>query len=139
MENLDRRRFLSFSLGGIAAASAVAFVYPVYRYLSPLPEKNAAAKITMPESDVREGEAKFFNYSGTPAVILKGGGGKIVAFSAVCTHLGCIIQWEKGARQFICPCHAGRYSPEGDVVSGPPPKPLKKLPVTQENGILTIG
>jgi cytochrome b6-f complex iron-sulfur subunit len=139
MENCDRRKFLALCLGGVATVSAAAVTYPLYRYLSPVPEKSAAAKVTFPESDLRDGEAKFFQYSGGAAVVLKSREGGIIALSAVCTHLGCIVQWQKEKQEFICPCHAGHYTAEGTVISGPPPKPLRRLPVTAGNGTITIG
>ena len=70
---------------------------------------------------------------------MKTRGGALVALSAVCTHLGCIVQWEKDKQGFLCPCHAGHYTSDGTVISGPPPKPLAKLPFTVANGTITIG
>lgn len=54
-------------------------------------------------------------------------GAEFVAYSAVCTHLGCIVHYESGDDIF-CPCHAGFFNPlTGEVISGPPPKPLPKV------------
>ena len=89
--------------------------------------------------EVREGEAKFFEFAGSAAVLVRKRGGDLVAFSAVCTHLGCIVQWEKDKQDFLCPCHAGHYSADGEVTGGPPPNPLKKLPFSVANGNITIG
>jgi len=85
------------------------------------------------------GEAKFFEFAGSSAVLVRKRGGELIAFSAVCTHLGCIVQWEKDKQQFLCPCHAGHYSAEGAVISGPPPKPLAKIPFVVTNGTITVG
>ena len=51
------------------------------------------------------------------------------ALSAVCQHLGCRVHWDDGAQQFKCPCHGGVYDREGQVVAGPPPRPLERLNV----------
>ena len=56
-------------------------------------------------------------------------GGELTAMSATCTHLGCHVRWEAGADHFKCPCHGGVYDRAGNVVSGPPPRPLEKIPV----------
>lgn len=138
MENRARRQFLALCLGGVATASAAAVAYPVYRYLAPV-SGNGAARVTIPESDITEGDAKLFQYAGSPSLVLRAPGGGFVAFSAVCTHLGCIVQWQKERQQFLCPCHAGLYSVEGAVIAGPPPKPLRRLPLLAENGMITIG
>lgn len=46
------------------------------------------------------------------------------ALNAVCTHLGCVVPWNKAANKFICPCHGSQYAPSGAVVRGPAPLPL---------------
>ena len=139
MINNGRRRFLGVCLGGVTAAAAGAVAIPVFKYLAPKSMEDTSGKITIPEKDVPEGEAKFFEYSGSAAVIVRRPEKGYIALSAVCTHLGCIVQWEKEKQSFICPCHAGRYSSEGTVISGPPPKPLVKLPIHLTDGMITIG
>jgi cytochrome b6-f complex iron-sulfur subunit len=139
MVDEERRKFLGICLGGVAATAVVAVGYPVYRYLAPLHRENSAGKVVIPEQEVPAGGAKFFEYAGSTAVLVRKQGGDLVALSAVCTHLGCIVQWQKEKQDFLCPCHAGHYSLEGAVISGPPPKPLAKLPFTVANGAITVG
>ena len=105
MVNEDRRKFLGICLGGLTASAAVAVGYPVYRYLAPLQKENSAGKVVIPEQDLPAGGAKFFEYAGSTAVMVRKQGGDLVALSAVCTHLGCIVQWEKEKQDFLCPCH----------------------------------
>ncbi|WP_017298719.1 ubiquinol-cytochrome c reductase iron-sulfur subunit [Nodosilinea nodulosa] len=52
------------------------------------------------------------------------GSGAVLAVSTVCTHAGCTVAWEGGQGLFVCPCHGGRFNPDGTVSGGPPPKPL---------------
>lgn len=139
MENSGRRKFLGVCLAGASAAAAAAAVYPVFRYLAPRSDQQGSNKIEFAESDLPAGEAKFFEYAGSSAVLVKTSAGAVVALSAVCTHLGCIVQWEKDKQDFLCPCHAGRYTPDGTVTSGPPPRPLAKIPVSVANGKITVG
>jgi cytochrome b6-f complex iron-sulfur subunit len=139
MVNEGRRKFLGVCLGGLTASAAVAVGYPVYRYLAPLQKENSTGKVVIPEQDLPAGGAKFFEYAGSTAVMVRKQGGDLVALSAVCTHLGCIVQWEKEKQDFLCPCHGGRFNPEGAVISGPPPKPLAKLPFVVANGVITVG
>ena len=49
---------------------------------------------------------------------------KVKALSTTCTHLGCTVYWQKDKNRFFCPCHNGVFNPDGEVVSGPPPKKL---------------
>lgn len=139
MVNKDRRTFLGICLGGLTALAAVAVGYPLYRYLAPLKKENSAGKVVVPEQDLPDGGAKFFEYAGSTAVMVRKQGGDLVVLSAVCTHLGCIVQWEKEKQDFLCPCHGGRFSPEGAVISGPPPKSLTRIPFVVANGIITVG
>ena len=46
------------------------------------------------------------------------------ALNAVCTHLGCVVPWNKAENKFKCPCHGSQYAPTGAVVRGPAPLPL---------------
>jgi cytochrome b6-f complex iron-sulfur subunit len=139
MDQSSRRKFLAACLGAIAAAGGGATLYPVYRYLAPRKGDEDLAKVSFPESEVPAGGAKFFNFRGETGVVIRKKGGELAAFSAVCTHLGCIVQWEKEKQDFLCPCHAGRYTADGVVLSGPPPRPLARLALTVANGAITIG
>lgn len=139
MDNSSRRTFLGVCLGGLGAIAAAAVSWPLFRYLAPRSGGENAGKVVIPETDIREGEAKFFEYAGSSAVMVRKRGGDLVAFSAVCTHLGCIVQWEKDKQDFLCPCHAGRFSVDGGVIDGPPPKPLKKLQFAVAGGNITVG
>ena len=61
------------------------------------------------------------------------------ALAQACTHEGCSMSYSSGASQMICPCHQGKFDINGNVVSGPPPSPIKKYTVTKSGNILTIA
>ncbi len=63
---------------------------------------------------------------------------KFIAFAVDCTHLGCPIRWLPDAELFMCPCHGGVFYKDGQVASGPPPKPLIQYPVRVSNGRVEI-
>lgn len=69
-------------------------------------------------------------------VISKGG---LIALSPVCSHLGCLVNWDMGRSEFVCPCHGGRYDMEGRVAGGPPPAPLTRLPLEIREGRVYVG
>ena len=64
--------------------------------------------------------------------------GYLIAFSINCTHLGCPVRWLPKADLFMCPCHGGVYSQDGNVVAGPPPRALVRYPVRVNNGYVEI-
>jgi cytochrome b6-f complex iron-sulfur subunit len=139
MDTSSRRTFMITALATLAATATGAVLYPLFRYLAPSRTAETQQKVVLQLADIPEGGAKYFELNGTAAVLvkLKGGGG--AAFSAVCTHLGCIVQWQKGQNQFLCPCHGGQFSSEGAVLAGPPPKPLEKLPFVLSGDSVTVG
>ena len=62
--------------------------------------------------------------------------GEPFVVAATCTHLGCNVSWRKAESRFACPCHAGFYDPDGNVISGPPPRPLRRLETRLKDGVL---
>ncbi len=64
--------------------------------------------------------------------------GRAQAVSARCPHAGCAVVWQGDKNQFFCPCHSGRFDANGAVLSGPPPRPLDRLPCRNVNGDLYI-
>ena len=139
MQQSGRRAFLMASLGGVVTAATAAVFYPVYRYLALHVGTGQPAKLSFPETVVAAGEAKFFDLQGASAVLVRKESGDLVVLSAVCTHLGCIVQWRRERQDFLCPCHAGSYTADGAVSAGPPPRPLARIPFTVVNGTITIG
>ncbi|GLI36549.1 Rieske 2Fe-2S domain-containing protein [Geobacter hydrogenophilus] len=139
MQNASRRKFLGLCLGGLGMAGAVAGAYSVLSYLAPLSDEGTGGKISFSVTEIPPNGAKFFDFRGTTGVVIRKQSGELVALSAICTHLGCIVQWEQDKQDFLCPCHGGRYNSDGSVISGPPPRPLEKLAINITNGIVTVG
>lgn len=59
-------------------------------------------------------------------------------FSNICTHLGCHVSWHKDIQHYVSPCHDGHFDLYGNVVSGPPPRPLDEFKTKVEGGTLYI-
>lgn len=88
------------------------------------------------EAHMSPGTATQFTDSGQPAVLIQLKNGDFVAYSAVCTHQGCIVDYDKSSGELICPCHGAVYDPAHDarVMQGPAPKPLPKIAIKVKNG-----
>ncbi len=67
---------------------------------------------------------KLTDLRGKDLVLVRTGEHEVKAMTTVCTHLGCTVHWEKDRQEFYCPCHAGRFDKDGNVLAGPPPAPL---------------
>jgi thiosulfate dehydrogenase [quinone] large subunit len=110
---------------------------------SPSPSGTATAGGTVvgDASEVPAGQARQFTdpASGQPAWMVHPAGSTFVAFSAVCTHAGCSVEYDSSNVQFICPCHGGVYDARtGQVLQGPPPSPLPAIPVHVDGGQLRV-
>jgi succinate dehydrogenase / fumarate reductase iron-sulfur subunit len=62
----------------------------------------------------------------------------IVVYNATCTHLGCTVHWDQGKGLFVCACHGGAFDMNGDVKTGPPPRPLDRHRFKVEDGTLFV-
>jgi cytochrome b6-f complex iron-sulfur subunit len=135
----QRRTFLLMIAGGIGGLLALASGWPLLRFLAPVTGAGEGEQITIPRATVAVGVAHFFQFRGKPAVVLQPRPGEYLALSAVCTHLGCVVQWLEAKGEFLCPCHAGRFAPTGAVLGGPPPRPLEALPLVVVADQLRVG
>jgi glycine/D-amino acid oxidase-like deaminating enzyme/nitrite reductase/ring-hydroxylating ferredoxin subunit len=73
---------------------------------------------------VRTGQGRIIEYQGKTVAAYRDPRGKLTLRSATCTHMGCRVAWNEAARTWDCPCHGSRFTPEGDVLSGPAEAPL---------------
>jgi cytochrome b6-f complex iron-sulfur subunit len=133
-EKNTRRAFLAAA--GVAGIAYTAFMaYPIYRYLDSPSEMalSAAAVTEVTLKDAQKlpaGSVLMFKFGPSPAMLIHHLDDKWVAMTAVCTHLGCTVQYEPQADRIHCACHGGVYNPyTGANVSGPPPRPLKLFKV----------
>lgn len=68
----------------------------------------------------------------TKVAVYRDDKGKLHEMSAVCTHLGCIVQWNKAEKTWDCPCHGSRFNKLGKVINGPANQALE--PIMEEKG-----
>jgi cytochrome b6-f complex iron-sulfur subunit len=143
-EPRTRRAFLA-AAGVAGACYAAALAYPVYRYLASPSEMalSAAAVTEVTLKDAQKlpaGSVLMFKFGPAPAMLIHHLNGQWVALTAVCTHLGCTVQYEPGPDRIHCACHGGVYNPyTGANVSGPPPRPLKLFKVTVGPGDVKVS
>lgn len=78
-------------------------------------------------SSVARGDGKVLTVAGKPTAVHRTESGKLIMVSAVCTHLGCHVRWNKAEQTWDCPCHGSRFTPEGLVLGGPAEEPLERI------------
>ena len=74
------------------------------------------------------GEARFVRHGTEPFFVLRASETEVVALSVICTHRRCVLNWDQPTKTFRCPCHAGVFDRNGNVLSGPPTRPLGQFP-----------
>lgn len=71
------------------------------------------------EADIPNGEGALLRDGLKKVAVYRDEGGAVHKCSAVCTHLGCVVQWNSVEKSWDCPCHGSRFDPTGKVVMGP--------------------
>ncbi|MHB8500265.1 MAG: Rieske 2Fe-2S domain-containing protein [Candidatus Acidiferrales bacterium] len=149
----SRRSFIGVLLGLATAFVSALLAIPVLRYIlypltanandSDLTEVGSVASFSNLETPLRRTlELKerdgWRETTSQPVVYVIKTDGKIKVLSAICTHLGCIVPWDPGRNEFVCPCHGGTFSADGAHLSGPPRRGLDSLETKVSGGKLMV-
>lgn len=128
---LPRRVFLNWFLSTSIGASIVAIFYPLLNYLIPprIGEPTTASVAAGKASELKKNSGLIFRFGSKPGILIRTPDGEYRAFSAICTHLECTVQYKPETSQIWCACHNGTYDLSGKNAGGPPPKPLESYKV----------
>jgi cytochrome b6-f complex iron-sulfur subunit len=140
---LGRRRLITYLLGFSVVATLGGVLTPIIGYLWPPRRVSAGGsgrvQIGM-AADFPAGQGKVVPVNDKPVIVVNTAQGGLKAFSAICTHLGCIVEWDQRRQFILCPCHDGRFNAlNGTVISGPPPAPLPQLALTVEDDAVYVS
>jgi Rieske Fe-S protein len=138
----SRRGFISWFLGTSAVAFVLSVFYPVARYLvPPTVGESTAGTVTLPikPEDVRPNTGQIFKFGNRPAILVRTPAGELRAFSAVCTHLNCTVQYRADLSHIWCACHNGHFDLNGKNIGGPPPRPLDAFVVNVRGNQIVVG
>ncbi len=138
---VSRRAFVGSAMIGSALAVAAGVFYPLVRYLLPESKTGQGGKketYSVALNEIHVGEARFFTFRRKPALLIRKTETDIVAISAVCTHLGCIVKFHEDTKQLQCPCHGAKFDLNGRVLGGPAPKPLAAFNARIEAGNIVV-
>ena len=118
--------------GGLSAVLGAFALRPAARSADRWLRAGALADLTpnvpVPRVLVSSRQDGWYRERARETVFVVWDGDKTVhALSATCTHLGCQVRWDAEATRFRCPCHGGQFDARGQVVDGPPPRPLDRL------------
>ena len=140
---VGRRRFLNYLLGFSFATTIVGVLTPIIGYLLPTSQVAAGEGgrvLVGTTTDFPVGKGQVVPVNNKPVIVVNTAQGGLKAFSAICTHLGCITEWDQERQVIVCPCHDGRLNPvNGAVISGPVPAPLPPLALTVEDDAIYVS
>ncbi len=152
-DEIGRRKFLTGIIGVVAGAVAALVGLPAIGYLiSPgIKKQNEDQWLTLgPVSALQPGVPTGFPFSRRirdgwvestqtgVAYVVTEDGQDFKVFSNACTHLACRVTWNEERGGFFCPCHDGLFGLNGEVLEGPPPRPLDQFETKLENGQIAI-
>lgn len=134
-----RRRLFDVVLSLMGAVTLFGLAWPAVAYILPARKRGGTGdRVAVGnESDWEPWASRKVSVGGKPVVVVRTDDG-FRAYSAVCTHLGCIVHWNGTGRTFQCPCHAATFDATGQVVSGPPPRPLPEYKVSVAQGEVIV-
>jgi Rieske Fe-S protein len=129
-EEVTRREFARYLVAGTGALAVGNVGIAAWSQLRTINSGEPRAIVAL--DDVAVGTTHLFRYptESDPAVLLRANDTDVVAFSQKCTHLGCVVYYQPGEHRWHCPCHEGNFEVmTGDVISGPPLRPLGRIDV----------
>ncbi|MFH1572927.1 MAG: ubiquinol-cytochrome c reductase iron-sulfur subunit [Acidobacteriota bacterium] len=136
-----RRSILNLLLGTGTVATLGAIFYPIIRFMVPPKEIESAASsvIAARVPEIKPNQGKIFQFGTRPGLLIQTPTGEYRAFSAICTHLDCTVQYREDEKLIWCACHNGKYDLSGKNISGPPPRPLEALSVNVRGDEIVVS
>lgn len=117
-------------------------LYPILRYLIPpvaAESRAASVSLSIRAADLTPNSGKIFSFGSQPGIVIRTPGGELRAFSAVCTHLACTVQYRPDISHIWCACHNGHFDLNGINVGGPPPRPLEGFVVNVRDEEIVVS
>lgn len=130
-QEVSKRRFLNYLLGTSVGATLLAIFYPIIKFIIPprVAEATQNSVVAGRVDELAVNSGKIFKFGNKPGLLVRTPSGELKAFSAVCTHLDCIVQYRPEMKGIWCACHNGQYDLNGQNTGGPPPRPLEEYVV----------
>jgi glycine/D-amino acid oxidase-like deaminating enzyme/nitrite reductase/ring-hydroxylating ferredoxin subunit len=88
-------------------------------------DRLSAVKSDSPD-DIAPGDGAVVRVGGRQCAVHRDESGRLQAVSARCTHLGCLVAFNRAEQAWECPCHGSRFAPDGSILQGPAVRPLEQ-------------
>lgn len=150
---LNRRGFVKVVLTFLGSVMGAVIGIPAIGYfISPITQVNKKEDwISLgPLENYPIGQPSLFSFTQTTingwertvnsygVYVVRRSEAETTVFSNMCTHLSCRVSWKEDLGEYVCPCHDAHFGEAGEVLAGPPPKPLKTYETKVEDGALSF-
>ena len=138
---LSRRGFLTEALAGWFFVAMLPALYAVVKYVIPPNIRERVLEVINAGkfSDIPYNSAKIVRFNKKAIILVRTEQEQVKAFSAVCTHLGCIVEFKPDERIFKCNCHGSQFDLLGKNIAGPAPSPLKPYRVELKDSNILLS
>jgi cytochrome b6-f complex iron-sulfur subunit len=126
LKGMKRRDFFTAIFKIFSILWSVGLVGGVVAFIKGPKEKESPIIPYVPIDEIKEGESKLVKTRDGPVLLIRLEN-KFIALSSICTHKKCFLTWDKERKVILCPCHNGVFDVSGNVISGPPPRPLPRF------------
>lgn len=129
---------IGLGLGGLVGSVA----YSVLRFVIPpkaTEASTASVKVPWKASEMPNNSGRIFRFGSKPGILVRTPSGEVRAFTAVCTHLACTVQYRPDLEHIWCACHNGHFDLTGRNIAGPPPRPLAPYVVNVKGDEVTVS
>lgn len=137
----ERRRFLKWLGRGFLSLWGLGFAWVIASFLKPPQSRRSLAERVIkvgPLDSLPVGGAKLVRHGREPIFVIREDEQTLVGLAGVCTHLHCVLDWDEKQRLLDCPCHEGAFDVNGNVIKGPPLRPLERFRVETQLGQVYI-
>lgn len=140
--NLGRRDLLNWFLGTGTSALLVAIFYPIAKYLVPPKVTESTARLvtlSIKPDEIKPNSGQIFRFGSQPGILVRTPDGDLRAFTAICTHLACTVQYRTDLTHIWCACHNGHFDLNRTNIGGPPPRPLAPYAVNVQGEQIVVS
>lgn len=139
---VTRRSFIGRLLAIWSGLTAIPFIYVISKYVTPKQRRSMVPQdvIVGKVGEIERNSAKIVKVERSPYMLVRTDQDQYKAFSARCTHLGCVVEYSKEQGGFFrCNCHGSEFDMNGKNVKGPAPTPLPPARVTVKDSDIILS
>jgi Rieske Fe-S protein len=135
-----RRSFINYLLGTSIGATITAIIYPIIEFIIPpaIVEAQENNVVAATLTELKPNSGRIFKFGSRPGILVRTASGEVRAFTAICTHLNCTVQYREDLQHIWCACHNGHYDLNGINIEGPPPRPLEQYVVNTKGDDIVV-